>query len=662
MREARVYELGVDSAEGEYAGFDPNNVRDIKNIAFKSDGNGIKPMGYFAMFGDLPMMRWLYINGADTQDEHLAFFSPMLLAIQTKHCSPRQQLKMCQWLCDHGAAEDVKRNITDGLTSLDVTSLAFLFSSRSKRNLSRWLMLNGALCKDDASGDLDVATLREDLGQVGQPAWRQERKMLLKWAKEHHQSRSLFGVFLMGTLSPHVYSVTKLRKALLVRTRSEEVVDVILQAATPGHCHLLWDGLFPRRVCPLAVFAGKSGILELMGGYTGHILSRETRIVRQLTELLPGVIAELDRRGPRRQKDAADELRRRLLDAGSPVEDDETARQKMRDAEVYERGVVGAPGEYVGFNPKNVADVKSVCSYGMEAMTPMGYFAMKGDLPMMRWLYANGANTQDNDADLSGFNDADRFPMRMAAVHGRFEACKWLFHHGAAKDVKRRTPTDGTERAEFSMMMGRPAHWYPNGKGLITDTLSFSLPPYRKLSQWLTLKGALCKDDDSGDLDIARMRKDLGQVGQTPVFRQERKMLLKWAKEHHQSRSLFGVFLMGTLSPPAYSVTILREELLARFRSEGAVDLVLHLATPDHYQLLWDGLFPRPVCPLAPFAGESGILELIGDCVGIMRGREARIVRQLTELLPGVIAELDRRRPDHDANIDESSSDSSDSN
>ncbi len=42
-----------------------------------------------------------------------------------------------------------------------------------------------------------------------------------------------------------------------------------------------------------------------------------------------------------------DRKRRRLLDAGGPVEDDETARQKMRDAEVYERGVDRTYEEYV---------------------------------------------------------------------------------------------------------------------------------------------------------------------------------------------------------------------------------------------------------------------------------------------------------------------------
>ena len=31
--------------------------------------------------------------------------------------------------------------------------------------------------------------------------------------------------------------------------------------------------------------------------------------------------------------------RRKLLDAGGPIEDNETARQKMRDAEVFEKKV-----------------------------------------------------------------------------------------------------------------------------------------------------------------------------------------------------------------------------------------------------------------------------------------------------------------------------------
>ena len=109
---------------------------------------------------------------------------------------------------------------------------------------------------------------------------------------------------------------------------------------------------------------------------------------------------------------------------------------------------------------------------------------------------------------------------------------------------------------------------------------------------------------------------------------------------------------MGTLSAPTYSVTKLRNELLARNRSEKVVDRILANIPSDECRLLWDDLFPRHVCPMAVFAGKSGILELIGDYIAIVRGQEARIIRQLTELLPDVIAELDR-----ETDSDESSDD-----
>ena len=74
--------------------------------------------------------------------------------------------------------------------------------------------------------------------------------------------------------------------------------------------------------------------------------------------------------------------RRKYLDAGGPVEDDETARQKMRDAKVYERGVDSAEGEYVGFDPNNVGDVKAAYHLPYRysnGIKPMHYFARKGD-------------------------------------------------------------------------------------------------------------------------------------------------------------------------------------------------------------------------------------------------------------------------------------------
>jgi hypothetical protein len=252
----------------------------------------------------------------------------------------------------------------------------------------------------------------------------------------------------------------------------------------------------------------------------------------------------------------------------------------MRDAEVYARGVDGTYEEYVGFDPDNIGDVKSIDeddedTLDSNAITPMSYFASIGDLRMMRWLYINGADTRDEDV-------AFWFPMLNAADNGHIEVCKWLFDHGAAKDVKRRTRWNETP---LSAAFG------------VSDYM------YRNLSRWLILNGALCKDNESGDLDVETAWQDLGvRYGRDSLSFQERKALLEWATDLHRPRTSFLLFLSGTHSGPKDACSTRRN-----------------------------------VSSLQLLGGKPGILELIGDYVGIVRGREARIIRQLTKLMPGLI-------------------------
>ncbi len=286
-----------------------------------------------------------------------------------------------------------------------------------------------------------------------------------------------------------------------------------------------------------------------------------------------------------------DRKRRRLLDAGGPVEDDETARRKMRDAEVYKRGVRGTRGEYDGFDPENVGDVKYVKNYRrpydspIYTIKPMGYFARFGDLPMMRWLYVNGADTRDEDVDYW-------FPMVLAAAAGHNEACRWLFVHGAAKDIKRTMP----EVASCRHIYGRSALFWTFGR---------PEPSKRTISRWLILNGALCKDDDSGELNVEIMKQDLDSEYNSARFR-ERKALLKWANDLHRARTSFLLFLSGAQQ---------------------------HAPSTR-----------RTVSSLQLLGGKPEILELIGDHVGFVRGREARIIRQLTEMLPDLIQQFDEER------------------
>ena len=153
--------------------------------------------------------------------------------------------------------------------------------------------------------------------------------------------------------------------------------------------------------------------------------------------------------------------RRRLLDAGGPVEDDETARQKMRDAKV------GENREITGFDPQNAMEVKDLHGWGTR-ISPMGYFAWRGDLPMMRWLYVNGANTRGPDLQIS-------YPMNAAARGIRAEeTVKWLFFRGAPKDVTR-TNNDIGYRNPFNFLLGHESH--------------------KRLARWLILNGAFCRKD-----------------------------------------------------------------------------------------------------------------------------------------------------------------------
>ena len=110
------------------------------------------------------MMRWLYVNGADTRDEHVGLYFPMYCAAAEGH---RDDL--CKWLYEHGAAKDIKRRTTHDDKHVYHNGRCPLYAAfvlGSWRNVTRWLILNGALCKDGDSGKLDVETMKQDLGPI----------------------------------------------------------------------------------------------------------------------------------------------------------------------------------------------------------------------------------------------------------------------------------------------------------------------------------------------------------------------------------------------------------------------------------------------------------------------------------------------------------------
>ena len=287
-----------------------------------------------------------------------------------------------------------------------------------------------------------------------------------------------------------------------------------------------------------------------------------------------------------------DPKRQRPITADGPVEDEEITIQKMRDANVSQgpwkgRGKVG---ERSGFDPKNVTDPLQSSEYDdddMFKMTPMAYFATEGDLPMMRWLYSKGASTRDLGV---GFY----FPMYCAAIRGHLDVCKWLHDHGAAHDIKRRT-----QAACLAPV---------NGLSPLSGAAMFS--NHEELMRWSILRGALCTD--GGELDMDILKQELGPRSSSRLFGDrnagKRALLLQWANDLHQRRGPFHTFMVGTFRQKTHSY-------------------------PTR----------KSLSPLRILGGQPGVLQVIGDFVGIVRGREARIIRQLAEVLPDYNRELEEQ-------------------
>ena len=102
-------------------------------------------------------------------------------------------------------------------------------------------------------------------------------------------------------------------------------------------------------------------------------------------------------------------------------------------------------------------------------------------------------------------------------------------------------------------------------------------------------------------------------------------------------------FLMGTLSPAEYSASSLRKLLVKKLTSEQATDRLLKSLPIDEHRQLWNELLASSdrQRTLTFLSGKSGILELVCGYVGIVRGREARIIRQLVEVLPDFNKDMD---------------------
>ena len=162
------------------------------------------------------------------------------------------------------------------------------------------------------------------------------------------------------------------------------------------------------------------------------------------------------------------------------------------------------------------------------------------------------------------------FPMYVAALESQTDVCKWLYEHGAKDDIKKKNSRGFTPlRASVR-----------TGPSTSTST-----------SHWLILNGALCQNDSS-TIDDTIMRRDLDPYDQYTTLSVDKLLqLLLLAQETVQFHNTFIIFLGGTISTSS----------------------------------------PVDSSPLQSFNGKSGIMELIGDYAGVVRGSKLRMLRKIVD-------------------------------
>ena len=107
---------------------------------------------------------------------------------------------------------------------------------------------------------------------------------------------------------------------------------------------------------------------------------------------------------------------------------------------------------------------------------------------------------------------------------------------------------------------------------------------------------------------------------------------LEWANGLHQARASFLLFLSGVRSA--------QQHVQNTHRAVSAMNVLG--GKPGIRKLIFD--FTGVVCgrEVGLLRGKSKVLKLIGDYVGFVRGlhgREARIIHQLTTVLPDLVDE-----------------------
>ena len=288
--------------------------------------------------------------------------------------------------------------------------------------------------------------------------------------------------------------------------------------------------------------------------------------------------------------------------ADGPVEDDKTAREKLREA---------------GFDPDDVhtarSDLVGKHWAGWSNITPMVYFARVGDLPMCRYLFhVRGATTTaPKEEHKTKPHKVALHPMHPAIIRKQIAIVKWLFNHGAKKDARTYNRSVSLNPFAWCLSLKPPNH------------KSGQIRRHPDLAKWFILNGAM--DDDDGNIDVNAIKSTLYYVnflesqwyGSDGILN----LFLDWSDSFIKTNNSFHVFLLGTAGPPKYTPEALRAFCSKKLGNTKAAALLVDGAISNGtHRTVWKELMRKPA-DNACLSAFPGVLERIADYVGVTKSK-----------------------------------------
>ena len=230
----------------------------------------------------------------------------------------------------------------------------------------------------------------------------------------------------------------------------------------------------------------------------------------------------------KRQTRGDDEESTEIIAFGGPMYDEATARKMLKEVVLISEEAQGELTEEeledadLHFDPDKLDNLYYADdgNFG-EDVTPLIYFADKGDPKMCRYLISRGASTTKR-------SEQGLFPMYEAAYEGHLDICKVLYKNGAQNHVR------GCIGEEWG-----PIHAAANNS-------------HDEVVRWFVLQGALCADASSEEIDEDCIYpKGYISVSASKRMARSYKRLVEWSKEVTQTHSAVFTFLGGAL-PPAH--------------------------------------------------------------------------------------------------------------